>query len=172
MGRARPKPTPWTLEEPSPWPPPHPPRPPPRAQCPRWPRFLGQLGPRRPPQQDPSPPGRLRGLRPRSWSGGCVFSCSERGLWCEAFSSCSTRAQDLRLAGLEGLCTVTHRLSCPEVRRVFLGQRSNPCPLHWQAGSHPLDHRGNFIIRFPFLPAPESKVSLLMEISCPQTFHR
>uniref|UniRef100_A0A8C2RMT2 Syntaxin N-terminal domain-containing protein n=1 Tax=Capra hircus TaxID=9925 RepID=A0A8C2RMT2_CAPHI len=83
MGRARPKPTPWTLEEPSPWPPPHPPRPPPRAQCPRWPRFLGQLGPRRPPQQDPSPPGRLRGLRPRSWSGGC-WTCSGGRVPCSA----------------------------------------------------------------------------------------
>ncbi|XP_068839423.1 t-SNARE domain-containing protein 1 isoform X2 [Capricornis sumatraensis] len=83
MGRARPKPTPWILEEPSPWPPPHPPRPPPRAQCPRWPCFLGQLGPRRPPRQDPSPPGRLRGLRPRSWSGGC-WTCSGGRVPCSA----------------------------------------------------------------------------------------
>ncbi|XP_027416503.1 t-SNARE domain-containing protein 1 isoform X5 [Bos indicus x Bos taurus] len=71
MGQARPKPTLWTPEEPSPWPPPHPPRPPPRAQRPRRLRFLGPPGPRRPPRQDPSPLGRLRGPRPRSWSGGC-----------------------------------------------------------------------------------------------------
>ncbi|XP_015329841.3 t-SNARE domain-containing protein 1 isoform X7 [Bos taurus] len=71
MGQARPKPTLWTPEEPSPWLPPHPPHPPPRAQRPRRLRFLGPPGPRRPPRQDPSPLGRLRGPRPRSWSGGC-----------------------------------------------------------------------------------------------------
>ncbi|XP_040117611.1 t-SNARE domain-containing protein 1 isoform X7 [Oryx dammah] len=83
MGRARPKPTPWTLEEPSPWLPPHPLRLPPRAQCLRQPHFLGQPGPRRPPRQDPSPPGRLRGLRPRSWSGGC-WTCSGGRAPCSA----------------------------------------------------------------------------------------
>lgn len=42
-----------------------------------------------------------------------------------------------------------HRLSscdtahCPEARGIFWGQGSNLCPLHWQAGFQPLDHRGS-----------------------------
>ncbi|XP_065758972.1 t-SNARE domain-containing protein 1 isoform X9 [Muntiacus reevesi] len=71
MGRARLKPTPWTPEEPSLRPPPPCPRLPPQAQHPRQLRSLGPPGPRRPPRQDPSPPGRPQGLRPQSWSSGC-----------------------------------------------------------------------------------------------------
>nr|XP_058898546.1 t-SNARE domain-containing protein 1 isoform X1 [Kogia breviceps] len=71
MGRACLKPTPGTPEEPSLRPPPHPPRPPPRPRHPPWPRSLGPPGPRRPPRQHPSPPGSPRGLRPRTWNGGC-----------------------------------------------------------------------------------------------------
>ncbi|XP_055288672.1 t-SNARE domain-containing protein 1 isoform X3 [Moschus berezovskii] len=83
MGQARPKPTPWTPEEPSPWPPPPPPHPPPRAQHPRRPHSLGHPTPCRPPRQDPSPPGWPRGPRPRSWSGGC-WMCSEGRVPCSA----------------------------------------------------------------------------------------
>ncbi|XP_070238787.1 t-SNARE domain-containing protein 1 isoform X4 [Bos mutus] len=70
MGQARPKPTLWTPEEPSPWPPPHPPRPPPRAQRPRRLRFLG---PR------PSPPTSA-GSQPSGKAAGPEASELERRL--------------------------------------------------------------------------------------------
>ena len=37
---------------------------------------------------------------------------------------------------------------------IFAGQGSNPCPLHWQADSQPLDHQGGYSrlkMRFPIL---------------------
>ena len=34
-------------------------------------------------------------------------------------------------------------LSCPLACGIFPGQGSNPCPLHWQADSQPLDCQGN-----------------------------
>ena len=30
---------------------------------------------------------------------------------------------------------VAHGVRCPEVCEIFLGQGSNPCPLHWQVDS-------------------------------------
>ena len=38
---------------------------------------------------------------------------------------------------------VANRLRCPEVCGIFLDQGSNPCALHWQADSQPLDHQGS-----------------------------
>ncbi|XP_072805933.1 t-SNARE domain-containing protein 1 isoform X6 [Vicugna pacos] len=49
MGRACPKPTPWTSEEPTLLPLPHPLHPPPQPQRPRRPHSLGLPGPRHPP---------------------------------------------------------------------------------------------------------------------------
>ena len=42
---------------------------------------------------------------------------------------------------LHRLLTVVHRLSCQAARGIFPDQGSNPCPLHWQADSHPLSHQ-------------------------------
>ena len=36
---------------------------------------------------------------------------------------------------------MVHRFSCFEAHGSFLGQGSNPCLLHWQAGSLPLSPR-------------------------------
>ena len=36
-----------------------------------------------------------------------------------------------------------HTLSCLEGCRIFLDQGSNPCLLHWQADSLPLNHLGS-----------------------------
>ena len=38
---------------------------------------------------------------------------------------------------------VMHGLSLPVAYGIFLDQVSNPCPLHWQADSQPLDHQGS-----------------------------
>ena len=47
-----------------------------------------------------------------------------------------------------GLCScgpwaLEHRLSCSVAHGIFLHQGSNPCLLHWQADSFPLDHQGS-----------------------------
>ena len=46
---------------------------------------------------------------------------------------------------LYSMCSVVVvlRLSCSEVCGIFLEQGSNLCPLHWQADSYPLHHRGS-----------------------------
>ena len=38
---------------------------------------------------------------------------------------------------------VEHGLSCPEAYGIFPDQGLNPCPLHWQVDSSPLDHQGS-----------------------------
>ena len=42
---------------------------------------------------------------------------------------------------LVGSVVVQHRLSCPTACGIFLTHGLNPCPLHWQADSHPLHHQ-------------------------------
>ena len=42
-----------------------------------------------------------------------------------------------------------HGLSCPAVYGIFPDKGSNPCPLHQQADSQPLDHQGS--LSFPYL---------------------
>ena len=41
-----------------------------------------------------------------------------------------------------GSTDVAHRLSCSVAGGIFSDQGSNPCLLHWQAGSLPLSHQG------------------------------
>ena len=38
---------------------------------------------------------------------------------------------------------VAHGLNCSAACGIFPDQGSNPCPLHWQADSQPLRHRGS-----------------------------
>ena len=38
---------------------------------------------------------------------------------------------------------MAHGLSCSTACRIFPGQGSNPCPLHWQADSSLLCHQGS-----------------------------
>ena len=40
---------------------------------------------------------------------------------------------------------VVHRLSWPTVCGIFPDQGLNPCPLHWQEDSQPLDHQGDVL---------------------------
>ena len=42
-----------------------------------------------------------------------------------------------------GSVIVAHGLSRSTARGIFPDQGSNPCPLHWQADSHPLRHQGS-----------------------------
>ena len=76
----------------------------------------------------------------------CVFvaawtfsSCGEQGLLFIAMRGLSLRwLLLLRGTGSRahaGSLVVAHRLSCSATCGIFLDQGSNPCPLHWQAGS-------------------------------------
>ena len=42
-----------------------------------------------------------------------------------------------------GSVVVAHGLLCSAACGIFPDQRSNPCPLHWQADSQPLRHQGS-----------------------------
>ena len=72
-----------------------------------------------------------------------------------SFSSCGTRAQQFWLVGSvvvarglqsTGSVVVAHGLSCSAACGIFPDQGSNPCPLHWQADSQPLQHQGSPIM--------------------------
>ena len=72
---------------------------------------------------------------------------------CSGFSCCG--AQALGYIGFNGCGTwaqqasalVAHGLSCPEACRVLLDQGLfDPCLLHWQADSLPLNHQGSLNI--------------------------
>ena len=60
-------------------------------------------------------------------------------------SGFSSRAQAL---GRARSILVAHGLRCPSACGVFLDQGSSLCPLRWQAGSLPLDHRGSALPTF------------------------
>ena len=42
-----------------------------------------------------------------------------------------------------GSAVVAHGPSCSAACGIFPDQGSNPCPLHWQADSQPLNHQGS-----------------------------
>ena len=69
---------------------------------------------------------------------------------CSGFSCCRAQALGARISvvvasGLwsAGSVAMAHRPSCSAACRIFLDQGSTLCPLHWQAGSQPLDHQGS-----------------------------
>ena len=64
--------------------------------------------------------------------------CCLRASHCSGFSSCQARSLECAGSGV-----VVHRLSCPVACGTFPHQGSDPCPLHWQAHSLPLDHQGS-----------------------------
>ena len=47
-----------------------------------------------------------------------------------------------------GSVIVAHGPSCSVACGIFPDQGSNPCPLHWQAGSQPLRHQGSPSMHF------------------------
>ena len=61
-----------------------------------------------------------------------------------------------------GSVVVVHGLSCSEVCGIFLGQELNPCPLHWQADSQPLDHQECQPVTLLLCPISFQVCSLLM----------
>ena len=63
-----------------------------------------------------------------------------------------------------GSVLVAHGLSCTTACGIFLDQVSNPCPLHWQVDSYPLDHQGSPIL-FQLLVVANNPWSELMAYS-------
>ena len=61
------------------------------------------------------------------------------------FSCC--RAQAL---GARASVVAAHRLSYSVACGIFLGQRSNLCPLHWQVDSHPPYHQGSASLKVAY----------------------
>ena len=67
-----------------------------------------------------------------------------------AFSNCGESRllfiEVHRLWGTWASVVVAHRLSCLTAYGILPDQGLNPCPLHWQADSQPLDHQGSLSI--------------------------
>ena len=77
-------------------------------------------------------------------------SCSAWASHCGGFSLWglllwSTKSSVAAAPGFQGTGSgvVAHGLSCSPACRIFLGQRSNLCLLHWQADSLSLSHQGS-----------------------------
>ena len=64
-----------------------------------------------------------------------VFGLNNCGMWASVVA-----AQGLQSTGS---IVVAHELSCCMVCGVFLDQGLNPCFLHWQVDSLPLNHQGS-----------------------------
>ena len=79
----------------------------------------------------------MRGLSLVAASGG------HSSLWCAGLSL--SRPLLLRSTGSRRTVSVVeaHGPSCSAACGIFPDQGSNPCPLHWQADSQPLCHKGS-----------------------------
>ena len=64
---------------------------------------------------------------------GLLSSCGAWASYCGVFS----------FYGAQILDSVPRGLSCPRACGTFPDQVLNPCPLHWQPDSQPLDHKGS-----------------------------
>ena len=67
------------------------------------------------------------------------------GLCPRGFSCYRAHTLGARISVAEdmGSVVLAHRLSCSGPCGIFPDQGLNPCPLHWEADSCPLDHRGS-----------------------------
>ena len=67
-----------------------------------------------------------------------LWGCGVQASHCGGFYCCG--AWSPRRAGL---IVVEYGLNYPKACRIFSDQGSNPCPLHWQVDSYPLDQQGS-----------------------------
>ena len=74
-------------------------------------------------------------------SRGCPLLCSQAA---PGVSHFCCRAQALECGSVVRM----QPLSYSPASGVFPNQRSNPCPLHWQAVSYPLHHQGSPTLTF------------------------
>ena len=47
---------------------------------------------------------------------------------------------------MQASLVMAHGLSYPMASGIFPDKGSNPCPLHWQADSQPLNHQGSPLV--------------------------
>ena len=83
----------------------------------------------------------------------CARAFSSCGKWGPLFIAVRgplSRPVLLRSTGSRraGSAIVPHGPSCYAARGIFPDQRSNPCPLHWQADSQPLRHQGSPVCQY------------------------
>ena len=64
-----------------------------------------------------------------------IFGCVGSSLWCVGFSLQWFLLMWSMGARHVGTVVVAHGLSCSEAGGIFLDQKLNPGPLHWQVGS-------------------------------------
>ena len=72
-----------------------------------------------------------------SWCGAQARGTQDSVGTAHRLISCSSWAPEHKSG------VVTHGLSCPEAGGILLNQGLNPCALHLQAESQPVDHQGN-----------------------------
>ena len=66
-----------------------------------------------------------------------------------------------------GSVVVAHGPSCSAACGIFPDQDSSPCPLHWQADSHPLCHQGSPHVTLRFF-----SFTTVFNISCSSNLSR
>ena len=72
-----------------------------------------------------------------------VASGCHSSSWCAGLSLSQPLLLQSKGSRRTGSVIVAHRLICSMACGIFPDQGSNPCPLHWQAGSQPLCHQGS-----------------------------
>ena len=77
-----------------------------------------------------------------------------------------------RHMGCSNCSTWAHRHSCSKACGVFPDQESNPCPLHRQADSYPLDHQGHSKVTFIFSDAlrHQNHLGVKIQIALPPSW--
>ena len=86
----------------------------------------------------------------RTFSG-----CGEWGLLLVA--ACGLLIVVASLVAARSSVIVLQGLSCSKACGIFLGQGSDPCPLHWQVDSYPLCHQGSHTLLPLFFSWSEEK---------------
>ena len=95
---------------------------------------------------------------------GLFFSGSEQGLLLVVVHGLlivvASLVAEHRLSVAQAAAVVAHGLSGPAACGIFMNQRSNLCPLHWQADCSLLDHHGHPLA----LPFPSYRTSCISGI--------
>jgi len=74
---------------------------------------------------------------------GLLSGCAAQASHSSGFSCCGAQSVWTSVVAALGSVVVVHGLSCPMAYGIFWDQESNPCLLHWQADSLPLNHQGS-----------------------------
>ena len=112
------------------------------------------------------------GLSPAVANGGLLFHRREQASGCCSFScggtDLDTWSSVVVVHGLQspGWVAAVRRLRCPTACEIFLSQGWNPCPLHWQVDSQPLDQQGSPKLVLSSLPVCKFQRLLMLLLPC------